>query len=518
VAIAGFPPAPPGDAITTSDTSTARAEPPRRRGRLRWAARVAAECAQRWLCFRRVLLLLLLVALGAAGYSWLSYYQAWRQALHNQGFVDEMAAPQAGDRIVVFAPHPDDEVLGCGGVIQEALAAGAQVDVVLLTNGDASELALVFGEKDLFVSPKAMVGVGVARQEESLRALAQLGLPPSRVHFLSYPNNGLTQLWQPEHWLYARSYRSPFTHVSASPYRRTFTPQAPYCGQQVLTDAVTLLQQLQPDKVFLPHPKDAHPDHWATGCFVQYALATIAARGGAWAREVELFGYLIHWPRFPAPARLSLKTELLPPADLSNAHARWLRLPLPPELARKKLRAIRQYSSQLPNFDRFLLKFARANEVFERLSSYSLVPGKQARFTDRGGRRRDLGGAEVDSLSLQVNANRHLRANVGTHNKALGTRSYIALDLRGWDVHGAPVLAEAQVRRGPAARGVTAVGGVLEGESVQVTRNADGMSLGFALPPELLGKSGFFLSCWGTANGRAVDSVVTGAVTWETGG
>src|SRR5215475_14791440 len=40
------------------------------------------------------------------------------------------------DSIVVFAPHPDDEVIGCAGIIMQALARGERVKVVTITSGD----------------------------------------------------------------------------------------------------------------------------------------------------------------------------------------------------------------------------------------------------------------------------------------------------------------------------------------------------------------------------------------------
>ena len=45
----------------------------------------------------------------------------------------------AGDRVLVLAPHPDDESLACGGIIQRALARGARVRIVFLTYGDNNE-------------------------------------------------------------------------------------------------------------------------------------------------------------------------------------------------------------------------------------------------------------------------------------------------------------------------------------------------------------------------------------------
>ena len=42
----------------------------------------------------------------------------------------------AETRLMVFAPHPDDESLGAGGLIQRVLNSGGQVRVVFMTNGD----------------------------------------------------------------------------------------------------------------------------------------------------------------------------------------------------------------------------------------------------------------------------------------------------------------------------------------------------------------------------------------------
>jgi hypothetical protein len=42
------------------------------------------------------------------------------------------------DMVVVFAPHPDDEVIACAGIIQQALGRGARVKVLAITNGAAA--------------------------------------------------------------------------------------------------------------------------------------------------------------------------------------------------------------------------------------------------------------------------------------------------------------------------------------------------------------------------------------------
>ncbi|MDP9116677.1 MAG: PIG-L family deacetylase [Actinomycetota bacterium] len=51
---------------------------------------------------------------------------------------DALPCPGAGDRVVVVAAHPDDESLGAGGLIADALRRGAEVHVVIATDGQAS--------------------------------------------------------------------------------------------------------------------------------------------------------------------------------------------------------------------------------------------------------------------------------------------------------------------------------------------------------------------------------------------
>jgi LmbE family N-acetylglucosaminyl deacetylase len=44
-----------------------------------------------------------------------------------------------GERIVVLAPHPDDETLGCGGTIRLLRKSGKKVKVIFLTSGDQAD-------------------------------------------------------------------------------------------------------------------------------------------------------------------------------------------------------------------------------------------------------------------------------------------------------------------------------------------------------------------------------------------
>jgi LmbE family N-acetylglucosaminyl deacetylase len=75
----------------------------------------------------------------------------------------------------VLAPHPDDESLGCGGLIAEACARNRPPLVAILTDGSASH------PNSLAYPPPRLTEL---REEETRRAVAELGLAPERLHFL----------------------------------------------------------------------------------------------------------------------------------------------------------------------------------------------------------------------------------------------------------------------------------------------------------------------------------------------
>jgi len=467
-----------------------------------------------WPRYRLVLLALLVAGVVFSLHSWVMGYLAWRRALRAAGFVDEMSPPGRRDTVLIVAPHPDDEVLGCGGLIQQALANGARVHVALMTNGDASELAVLLGEKELPWRPSSMIDLGLARQQESLKALSALGLDPGHVHFLGFPNNGLVALWRPEHWRYSDLYRSPYTHATFSPYRHSVTPQAPYCGQQVLSDLVALLQQVRPTHIFVTHPRDIHPDHWATNCFLRYALATAAVRNAEWARATQVWGYLVHWSRFPAPMRAGTNLALLPPPELNGGQAQWYRLPLASEEAKRKLASIRKYHSQEPRFDRLLLRFGRENEIFEPLSPIEVASGSLLSWQEKSYSRRSLGGAQVRSLQLQVGDDLTAGAELTTAPRRIPERGYIALDLRTWDEHRLPVITTlylgprgqaraVQLRPAAGPQPLLVRAEMTSSDAVRISR--------LPLPPHSLVERELFVSCWGSIRDRVTDPVV---VSW----
>ena len=80
---------------------------------------------------------------------------------------------------LVLAPHPDDESLGCGGLIAAACARRHDVRVAILTDGGMSHPnSRAWPRKRLIA----------ARAEEARNAVACLGLPPERLLFLGEPD------------------------------------------------------------------------------------------------------------------------------------------------------------------------------------------------------------------------------------------------------------------------------------------------------------------------------------------
>lgn len=86
---------------------------------------------------------------------------------------DELLTPK--DRVLVMAPHPDDEVLGCGGIIQRAVKMGLPVHVLFLTYGDANPWSSIAYHKWPVVMPEEVIAMGYIRHREACAAAKVLG-------------------------------------------------------------------------------------------------------------------------------------------------------------------------------------------------------------------------------------------------------------------------------------------------------------------------------------------------------
>jgi len=142
--------------------------------------------------------------------------------------------------VLILAPHPDDESIGCGGAVSLHVRAGDGVSVVYLTSG---ELGLKDRKRE----------EAWAIREAEARAAAKI-LRINEFHFLRLPD-----------WM---------------------------TGEDVPGAAAKLapvLTKCAPELVYLPHPAEWHPDHKAS---LPIMSAAIAATGS----KPRLFGYEVWTP------------------------------------------------------------------------------------------------------------------------------------------------------------------------------------------------------------------------------
>ncbi len=159
-----------------------------------------------------------------------------------------------GSRAVIVAPHPDDEILGFGGLMQQLAQLGRAMELISVTDGSASHPG-----SDLWPAER----LSVIRPQESAEALKRLDVP---LHSLQWIRGG-------------------------------FTDSAVAEQEEQLT---TFLQRyLRPtDVLFTPWRRDGHADHEAVG----RACAVAAAVAGVQLHEVPIWAW--HWadpedPRLP---------------------------------------------------------------------------------------------------------------------------------------------------------------------------------------------------------------------------
>jgi len=272
-------------------------------------------------------------------------------------------SPTPHSRVLVISPHPDDETLGCAGLIQQAVSRGVPITVVFLTNGDAFPASAAAVLHRLKLGPQEFVRVGERRQQEAIAALRTLGVPERDVVFLSYPDRGLLAMWT-RYW--ERPVRARYTHAATSPYPRSFTPDAPYAGKALVADLARLILDRRPTDIFVTHPNDEHTDHQAAGCFTVAAIESLKACGLIAEPGPAVHTYVIHRGDWPVPQGLHPHRKLVPPTSLSALDTRWFSLPLSPAEVRAKAAAVWCYRSQiaLPNERRFMASFVRSNELF----------------------------------------------------------------------------------------------------------------------------------------------------------
>lgn len=153
----------------------------------------------------------------------------------------DLAEVMHGRPALVVAPHPDDESLGCGGLIAQAAALGAAVHIAVVTDGAASHRESGTHGRDRLRQ---------LRRDETIEAAAVLGVPAERISFLDVPDGQAPQ-------------RGPGAYAA---------------GRRL----ASLARDISAGTVFTSWNYDSHPDHVAA-----HRYACIAAR----ETQASLFSY-----------------------------------------------------------------------------------------------------------------------------------------------------------------------------------------------------------------------------------
>lgn len=261
------------------------------------------------------------------------------------------ADPGPTDRVLVVAPHPDDETLCCAGLLQRARAKGAAVAVVWITSGDSFELDAMLVSRSLWPNAEDFRRLGEQRVSEARTAAEQLGVERRSQYFLGYPDRGIVPMLGE---YYSRTYTSPYTGLSAVADPGAQSPEASYQGQNLERDLALVLDQFQPTIVLAAAPQDQHPDHSASGALVRKLLVQ---RG----KLSTLRYWIVHSPQWPRPEGYHPDLTLLPPPGVKLP---WQMLLLSDDEETRKMQALRDHHSQDGLEGIYLRSFVRANELF----------------------------------------------------------------------------------------------------------------------------------------------------------
>ena len=233
------------------------------------------------------------------------------------------------DRILVIAPHPDDESIGTGGLLQRARQAGAEVRVIFCTSGDNNPWPQRAIEKRVFISTSARLRWAARRRDEARAALRFLLGSDRPALFLNLPDQGVTRLLL-------------------------------HGGEQAIATLRAEFAALRPTIVVLPSADDAHPDHSAMHVLVRFAFC--GALDGC-----SIFTYVVHRRGNSAPwPSLLLR--------LSDAEMR------------DKRHAILCHETQMALSRRRFTAYARTEEPYDLLPAPGFAsehhPVREAEFTD----------------------------------------------------------------------------------------------------------------------------------------
>jgi len=145
-------------------------------------------------------------------------------------------------KVLVIAPHPDDESLATGALLQYAHQVGAQIRILFVTNGENNPWPQRVLERRWRIHPEDKTRFGLLRKTEAQSAIETLGIDCACAQFLGFPDQGITHLL-----------------LTAAP-------------QTIIPALVQNFEQFGPGHIVYPSAFDLHPDHNGLNVLVEMAL------------------------------------------------------------------------------------------------------------------------------------------------------------------------------------------------------------------------------------------------------
>ncbi|MBD3883416.1 PIG-L family deacetylase [Phormidium tenue FACHB-886] len=197
--------------------------------------------------------------------------------------------------ILVVAPHPDDETLGCGGTIALLRLLGCQVYILVMSDGTMSH-----PRSRKYPAPK----LKALREQETIAAVSILGIDRRSITFLQLKDGAI--------------------------------PMVDEAGFEAAVDRCQVhLSRLSPELMLLPWRADPHPDHRAAWQLIQSALTNLA-----------IAPRLIEYPIWDWDVQQ--RGKMASPGKMASERQAGWRIEISAVLAEKR-RAIAQYRSQVTN-------------------------------------------------------------------------------------------------------------------------------------------------------------------------
>lgn len=277
-----------------------------------------------------------------------------------------------GERLLVLAPHPDDESISSAGLIKQVLENGGSVRTVVVTSGDAYVDSVIQDTGKRHPSRKDYLDYGEKRLEEARHAARLLGNCFIHLDLLGFSDGSIYSALV-SNWRRNNPMRSAFTGFDHVPYREAIDHGYAQDGQDLLNELVAIMRETKPTIIVFPDVMENDSDHAGLGMFTLLAVHDWLMQSPNIHVHPRLLAYLIHWQHgwpkgsdWGIPQDWSNQAMHLPDDLPLRGHNR-VCLSLTPKEITLKRETMTQYQTQQRIMGDFLSAFVRSSECFTQL-------------------------------------------------------------------------------------------------------------------------------------------------------